>query len=83
MKFNYMLELLNRLESFCKMNNIDLDAILKTLNEPQRVDNMDINDKHDAKMQILKNVLKNFLAAEGQNITDEHLEFVIKISNFA
>jgi hypothetical protein len=78
-----MLELLNRLENFCKMNNIDLDGILKTFDEPQRVDNIDVIDKHNAKMQILKNVLKNFLAAENQNISDEHLEFVIKISNFA
>jgi hypothetical protein len=78
-----MIELLNRLEHFCNASGIDLDAVLKTFDEPQRVDNIDVIDKHNAKMQILKNVLKNFLAAENQNISDEHLEFVIKISNFA
>jgi hypothetical protein len=77
-----MKDLLDRLENFCKMNNIDLDKVLKTFDEPQRVDNMDVNDKHNSKMQILKNVFKQFLQAEGQNISDEHLEFVIKISNF-
>lgn len=63
------------------MSGIELDAILKTFDEPQQVDNMDVNDKQNAKMQILKNVFKNFLQAEGQNISDEHLEFIMKVSN--
>jgi hypothetical protein len=77
-----MMELLDRLEHFCKASGIDLDAILKTFNEDQRIDNIDVNDKYNAKMQILKNVFKQFLQAEGQNISDDHLEFVIKISNY-
>jgi 4-alpha-glucanotransferase len=76
-----MKELLERFESYCKMSGIELDAILKTFDEPQQVDNMDVNDKQNAKMQILKNVFKNFLQAEGQNISDEHLEFIMKVSN--
>jgi hypothetical protein len=76
-----MLELLNRFEYFCKSSGIDLDAVLKTFDEPQRVDNIDIMDKHNAKMQILRNVFKQFLQAEEQKISDEHLEFIIKISN--
>jgi hypothetical protein len=77
-----MIELLNRLEHFCNASGIELDAILKTFDEPQQVDNMDVKDKHNAKMQILKNVFKQFLQAEGQNISDEHLEFIIKVSNY-
>jgi hypothetical protein len=76
-----MIELVNRLEHFCNASGIDLDSVLKTFDEPQRVDNMDVIEKYNAKMQILKNVLKQFLQAEGQNISEEHLEFVIKISN--
>ena len=76
-----MLELLNRFEYFCNASGIDLDAVLKTFDEPQRVDNIDVNDKYIAKMQILKNVLKQFLQAEGQNISEEYLEFIIKVSN--
>jgi hypothetical protein len=45
------------------------------------IDNIDVIDKHNAKMQILKNVFKQFLFAEEQKISDEHLEFIIKISN--
>lgn len=77
-----MLELLDRFENFCKMNNIDLDGVLKTFDEQQRVDNMDVIEKHNAKMQILKNVFKQFLQAEGQNISDEHLEFIMKVCNY-
>ena len=77
-----MIELLNRLEHFCNVSSIDLDGVLRTFDEPQLVDNIDVNDKHIAKMQILKNVLKQFLQAEGQNISDEHLEFVIKIFKY-
>jgi hypothetical protein len=77
-----MIELLNRLEHFCNASGIDLDNVLKTFDEPQQVDNMDVKDKHDAKMQILKNVFKQFLQAEGQNISDEHLEFIMKICNY-
>lgn len=77
-----MIEILNRLEHFCNASGIDLDNVLKTFNETQRLDNMDVNDKNNAKIQILKNVLKQFLQAEGQIISDEHLEFVIKISNY-
>ena len=77
-----MIELLNRLEHFCNASGIDLDNVLKTFDEPQRVDNMDIIEKHNAKMQILKNIFKQFLQAENQIISDEHLEFVIKISNY-
>ena len=77
-----MLELLDRFENFCKMNNIDLDGVLKTFDEPQQIDNMDIIEKHNAKMQILKNVFKQFLQAEGQNISDEHLEFIMKVCNY-
>lgn len=76
-----MIEILNRLEHFCNASGIDLDNVFKSINEPQRIDNMDVNDKYNAKIQILKNVLKQFFQAEGQNISDEHLEFVIKISN--
>ena len=76
-----MLELLDKFENFCKISGIDLDSVLRTLNEPQRVDNIDVIDKNKSKTQILKNVFKQFLQAEGQNISDEHLEFVIKISN--
>jgi hypothetical protein len=76
-----MLELLNKFEYFCNASGIDLDNVLKTFNEPQRVDNIDVVDKHNAKMQILKNVFKQFLLAEEQKISDEHLEFIIKISN--
>jgi hypothetical protein len=76
-----MLELLNRFEYFCKSSSIDLDAVLKTFDEPQRVDNIDVIDKHNAKMQILRNVFKQFLLAEEQKISDGHLEFIIKISN--
>jgi|LakMenEpi03Aug12_release.lakeMendotaPanAssembly.Ray.scaffolds.fasta_scaffold664614_2 hypothetical protein len=77
-----MVGLLDRLENFCKMNNIDLDGVLKTFDEPQQIDNIDVKEKHNAKMQILKNVFKHFLQAEGQNISDEHLEFIIKVSNY-
>lgn len=77
-----MIEILNRLEHFCNASGIDLDSVLKTFNETQRVDNIDINDKNNAKTQILKNVFKQFLQAEGQSISDEHLEFIIKISNY-
>jgi hypothetical protein len=76
-----MLELLNRFEYFCNASGIDLDAVLKTFDEPQRVDNIDVIDKHNAKMQILRNVFKQFLLAEEQKISDGHLEFIIKISN--
>ena len=76
-----MIEILNRLENFCNASGIDIDNVLKTFDEPQRVDNMDVNDKCNAKMQILKNVLKQFLQAEGQNISEEYLEFIIKVSN--
>ncbi len=76
-----MIEILNRLEHFCNASGIDLDNVLKTFDETQRVDNMDVNEKYNAKIQILKNVLKQFLQAEGQNISEEHLEFIIKISN--
>jgi 4-alpha-glucanotransferase len=76
-----MIELLNRLEHFCNVSGIDLDNVLKTFNETQPIDNIDVNDKYIAKMQILKNVLKQFLQAEGQNISEEYLEFIIKISN--
>ena len=77
-----MLELLDRFENFCKMNNIDLDGVLKTFDESQQVDNMDVIEKHNAKMQILKNVFKQFLQTEGQNISDEHLEFIMKVCNY-
>ena len=77
-----MIEILNRLEHFCNSSGIDLDNVLKTFNETQRLDNMDVNDKNNAKIQILKNVLKQFIQAEEQIISDEHLEFVIKISNY-
>jgi len=76
-----MLELLDRFENFCKISGIDFDKVLNTLNEPQRVDNIDVIDKNKAKTQILKNIFKQFLNAEEQKISDEHLEFVIKISN--
>lgn len=76
-----MLELLDKFENFCKISGIDLDSVLRTLNEPQRVDNIDVVDKIKSKTQILKNVFKQFLQAEGQNISDEHLEFIIKVSN--
>jgi hypothetical protein len=76
-----MIELLNKFEYFCNASGIDLDAVLKTFYESQRVDNIDVVDKHNAKMQILKNVFKQFLLAEEQKISDEHLEFIIKISN--
>lgn len=76
-----MIEILNRLEHFCNASGIDLDNVLKTFDETQRVDNIDVNDKNIAKIQILKNVLKQFLQAEGQNISEEYLEFVIKIAN--
>ena len=77
-----MKELLERFENYCKMSGIDLDAILRTFDEPQQVDNIDVNDKQNAKMQILKNCFKQFLQAEGQNISDEHLEFIMKVSNY-
>jgi hypothetical protein len=77
-----MIEILNRLEHFCNASGIDLDNVLKTFDEPQRVDNIDVIDKHNAKFQILKNVFKQFLQAEGQNISDEHLEFIMKVSNY-
>jgi hypothetical protein len=76
-----MLELLDKFENFCRISGIDLDSVLRTLNEPQRVDNIDVVDKYKSKTQILKNVFKQFLQAEGQNISDEHLEFIIKVSN--
>jgi hypothetical protein len=76
-----MLELLDRFENFCKISGIDFDKVLNTLNEPQRVDNIDVIDKNKSKTQILKNVFKQFLQAEEQKISDEHLEFIIKISN--
>ena len=76
-----MLELLDKFENFCRISGIDLDSVLRTLNEPQRVDNIDVVDKCKSKTQILKNVFKQFLQAEGQNISDEHLEFIIKVSN--
>jgi len=78
---NEMLNLLDRFESFCKMSSIDLDGQLKSLKENQRVDYHDVNDKHEAKIQILKNALKEFLIAENQTIADEYLEFIIKTSN--
>jgi hypothetical protein len=77
-----MNELLDRLENFCKENNIDLDGVLNTLNEPQRIDTMDVVDKHETKMKILRNVLSEFFKKEGQEISDEHLEFAIRISNY-
>lgn len=77
-----MLDLLDKFENFCRISGIDLDNILRTLNEPQRVDNIDVIDKEKTKTQILKNVFKQFLQAEGQNISDDHLEFIMKVSNY-
>jgi hypothetical protein len=76
-----MKELLERFESYCKMSGIDLDAQFDALKENTRIDVMDVNDKHKIKINIVKNALKGFLVSENQIISDDYLEFVIKISN--
>jgi hypothetical protein len=42
---------------------------------------MDVNDKYQIKINIIKNALKGFLVSENQVINDDYLEFVIKFSN--
>ncbi len=76
-----MLEQLEKFENFCKANNIDLDGIFKTLQESQRVDNIDVNEKYNTKIIIIKNTLREYLKSEGQIISEELLEFVIRLSN--
>lgn len=63
------------------MSGIDLDAQFDALKENTRIDVMDVNDKHKIKINIVKNALKGFLVSENQIISDDYLEFVIKISN--
>ena len=74
-------ELLERFEFYCQSAGIDLDGQFKALTEEYRVDLMDVNDKFLIKVNIIKNAMKGFLEAEGQTISDNHLEFIIKISN--
>ena len=76
-----MQELLQRFEFYCQSSSIDLDAQFDALSEKYRVDLMDVNDKYQIKINIIKNAMKGFLIAENQTISDEHLEFVIKFSN--
>jgi len=76
-----MNELLENFQFYCQSSGIDLDTQFKTLNEEYRVDLMDVNDKFHIKINIIKNAMKGFLQAEGQTISDSHLEFIIKISN--
>jgi hypothetical protein len=76
-----MNELLERFEFYCQSSGIDLDAQFKALNEEYRIDLMDVNDKFYIKTNIIKNAMKGFLEAEGQTISDNHLDFIIKISN--
>jgi hypothetical protein len=76
-----MEELFERFRNFCNMSNIDLDGQFEALKEHSRVDVMDIQDKYQIKINILKNSFKLFLEAEGQTISEKHLEFVIKFSN--
>ena len=76
-----MQELLQRFEFYCKSAGIDLDGQFKALKEEYRVDLMDVNDKFYIKVNIIKNAMKGFLEAEGQTISDSHLEFIIKITN--
>lgn len=63
------------------MGGIDLDAQFDALSEKYRVDLMDVNDKYQIKINIIKNALKGFLVSENQIINDDYLEFVIKFSN--
>ncbi len=74
-------ELLQRFEFYCQSAGIDLDAQFDALSEKYRVDLMDVNDKYQIKINIIKNAMKGFLIAENQTISEEHLEFVIKFSN--
>jgi hypothetical protein len=76
-----MEELFERFRNFCNISNIDLDGQFEALSEHSRVDVMDVRDKYQIKINILKNSFKLFLEAEGQNISENHLEFVIKFSN--
>ena len=76
-----MNELLERFEFYCQSSGIDLDAQFKALNEEYRIDLMDVNDKFYIKTNIIKNAMKGFLEAEEQTISDNHLDFIIKISN--
>lgn len=76
-----MQDLLQRFEFYCQSAGIDLDAQFKALKEEYRVDLMDVNDKFYIKVNIIKNAMKGFLEAEGQTISDSHLEFIIKITN--
>jgi hypothetical protein len=76
-----MKDLLERFESYCKIAGIDLDAQFDALTEKYRVDLMDVNDKYQIKINIIKNALKGFLVSENQIINDDYLEFVIKFSN--
>jgi hypothetical protein len=76
-----MKNLLERFEIYCKMGGIDLDAQFDALSEKYRVDLMDVNDKYQIKINIIKNALKGFLVSENQIINDDYLEFVIKFSN--
>ena len=78
-----MSELLERFQLYCQSIGIDLDGQFKALTEEYRVDLMDVNDKFHIKINIIKNAMKGFLEAEGQTISDNHLEFIIKISNVA
>ena len=76
-----MNELLERFEFYCQSSGIDLDSQFKALNEEYRIDLMDVNDKFYIKTNIIKNAMKGFLEAEEQTISDNHLDFIIKISN--
>jgi hypothetical protein len=76
-----MNELLERFEFYCQSSGIDLDSQFKPLNEEYRIDLMDVNDKFYIKTNIIKNAMKGFLEAEEQTISDNHLDFIIKISN--
>jgi hypothetical protein len=76
-----MQELLERFKFYCQSAGIDLDGQFEALKEHSRVDVMDIQDKYQIKINIIKNAMKGFLIAENQTISDEHLEFLIKFSN--
>ena len=76
-----MEELFERFKFYCQSTGLDLDAQFDALSEKYRVDLMDVNDKYQIKINIIKNAMKGFLIAENQTISDDHLEFLIKFSN--
>ena len=63
-----MIEILNRLEHFCNASGINLDSVLKTFDEPQRVDNMDVNDLTIDQLKQIREIFRKNLADKIKEI---------------